>query len=175
MNDLEFLQSYLAEPEERAEEVKSTFLGKPLQAPQLPAVSSPVKIDVPEQTGELIEKGKKKGGKGFMQSVSGAKKSTEKALGAAVPSLDDFPTPPSKGVGLLLFISLLMVFAITSVGAGGETRLSLLWGSILGNYTIKKGGSTTSKGTARNPSGQPAPNPLPPDPLDPWGIQGGLT
>lgn len=171
MSDQEFLEQYLATPEERQEDVKNTFFDKPIAAPE----ASPVKVELPAKTEEEIKKGKKSP-KSFLKSAGTAKKNTEKVLGAAVPSIDDVPLPPAGGIGLLLFIALLIVFAIMPAGTGGESRLSLLWGAVLGNYTMKKGGSTTqSSGNARNPSGQVKKNPLPPDPLDPWGIQGGMT
>jgi hypothetical protein len=171
MNDYDYLQAYLAEPERAAEPEPK---GELIPFPKAPS-ESPVTVNVPDKTSEIIEARKEGKSKGFFKTASGVKKKAEKTLGAAVPSLDDLPTPPTSGVGLLLFISLLVVFAIMPSGTDGQTRLGLLWGSILGNYSLKRGGNPQASGNPRNPSGTIQKNPLPPDPLDPWGIQGGLT
>lgn len=139
MGDLLFLEDYLAEPElvaEKSEEGLSDILNSPLSSPTVKE-NSPVKVNLGEKAEQSIEDAKaKSGGKSILQTASGAKKNTEKVLGAAVPSIYDLPTPPTGGIGLLLFIALLMVFAITPANSEGKTRLSLLWGAILGNYSL---------------------------------------
>lgn len=129
MNDLAFLEEYLAEPEAQAQDSSSSII-------DMIAVNdeenSPLNVEPGEKAEAAIQDGKK--ASGLLQT----KKNTEKVLGAAVPTLDDFPVP-AGGIALLLFISLLMVFAISPApGQGKTTRLSLLWGSILGNYSVNQ-------------------------------------
>jgi ABC-type cobalt transport system substrate-binding protein len=169
MNDLEICQAYNAEPDEPQEEEKGGAIDL-LKAPALPGTDSPVTITKGEKAEKVIDDAKKK--KNFLGTASSAKKNTEKILGSTVPTLEDIPTPPSGGVGLLLFISLLVVFAITPVAGMGMTRLSLVWQALLGNYSIGGGGSSSSSGSSGSGNSSQS-NPLPPDPLNPaWQIQG---
>lgn len=142
MNDQDYLENYLNEEDTKPEETKEDNIldslkpsGNVVEFPKNP----PVTIQKPPKVEEIIEQHKKQPnliGKGVK-----VKKNTEKVLGAAVPSLDDFPVP-SGGIGLLLFISLLVVFAITPVNGGsGMTRLQLLWQAVLGNYTLNGNGA----------------------------------
>lgn len=159
MDDLQFLENYLAEPElvaDKAEEGLSGVLNSPLAGPAVKE-DSPVKVNLGEKAEKSIEDAKaKNGGKSLLQTASGAKKNTEKVFGAAVPTISDLPNPPTGGIGLLLFIALLMVFAITPANSEGKTRLSLLWGAILGNYSL--GDSTGGAAdTSAAPSASAAP------------------
>lgn len=52
----------------------------------------------------------------------------------SLPSLSAMPTP--GGIGLLLFMILLILFAFQSAGENGETRLQLLWNVIRGNASL---------------------------------------
>lgn len=129
MNDLAFLEEYLAEPEAQAQDSSSSIID---MIAVNDAENSPLNVEPGEKAEAAIQDGKK--ASGLLQT----KKNTEKVLGAAVPTLDDFPVP-AGGIALLLFISLLMVFAISPApGQGKTTRLSLLWGSILGNYSVNQ-------------------------------------
>lgn len=129
MNDLAFLEEYLAEPEAAAES-SSTSIDNMIAASS--PENSPLNVEPGEKAEAMINESKKNSG--LLQT----KKNAEKVLGAAVPTLDDFPVP-TGGIALLLFISLLMVFAISPApGQGKTTRLSLVWGSILGNYSLNQ-------------------------------------
>lgn len=145
MNDLEFLEEYLAE-QPAPPESSSISIDKMLSASD--PENSPLNVEPGEKVENAIIENKKNAG--LLQT----KKNTEKVLGAAVPTLDDFPVP-TGGIALLLFISLLMVFAISPApGQGKTTRLSLLWGSILGNYSVNQsagGVDQTSASTGTPP------------------------
>ncbi|WP_067936769.1 hypothetical protein [Alicyclobacillus kakegawensis] len=60
-----------------------------------------------------------------------------------LPRLSDLPTP--GGIGLLLFVIGFILFAVTP-GKGGLSRLSLVWGSLLGTVTYDANGGQTSGG-----------------------------
>jgi hypothetical protein len=135
MNDLDILENYLAEAPPEAEESKGD-IGDFFQAPA--KNDSPVNIQAGEKVESHIEAGKKKAGSGFLNKAGQAKKKSEKTLGAIVPDVKDLPTPPTGGIGLLLFLSLLMVFAITKTDSG-QTRLQLVWGAILGTQKLDSG------------------------------------
>lgn len=142
MNDLAFLQEFIQEPEVAAAESKGAaedFLSKPIDgspvsitAPKGLITESPKAQDVNKSIGQtakesLVPK---------VRKIADTKEKAGKILGAAVPDISEAPVP-SGGIGLLLFLALLVVFAITPVnGTTGASRLSLLWGTILGNYSI---------------------------------------
>lgn len=129
MNDLAFLEEYLAEQPAPVES-SSTSIENMIAASS--PDNSPLNVEPGEKVEDAIIENKKKAG--LLQT----KKNTEKILGAAVPTLDEFPVP-AGGIALLLFIALLMVFAISPApGQGKTTRLSLVWGSILGNYSLNQ-------------------------------------
>lgn len=134
MNDLDFLESYLEEPEATTQNASGPlgdFFDKPLTD-----TGNAVQVNPGEKVAETVNKEKNKSSRSLFKTASSAKKKTEKVLGNAVPDLDDLPKPPSGGIGLLVFISLLVVFAISPAGKSGATRLQLIWGSMLGNNTL---------------------------------------
>lgn len=63
-----------------------------------------------------------------------------KGMRESVPSISSLPTP--GGIGLLLFIILFLLFAITK-NSSGQTRLQLVWSSIMGNATWGNSGQTS--------------------------------
>lgn len=143
MNDRDYLEDYLNEEEPQKEEKEDSLLdsltpsgsGNVVEFPKNP----PVTIQKGPRVEEIIDQHKKT--PDVISKGVKIKKNTEKVLGAAVPTLDDFPVP-SGGIGLLVFISLLVVFAITPVNGGsGMTRLQLLWQAVLGNYTLNGNGA----------------------------------
>lgn len=144
MNDHDYLEEYLNEEEPKTDELENENTGildsitpnNVVEFPKNPSVS----IEKGPKVTEIIEEGKKHQSKLVEKGIK-AKKKTENVLGAAVPSLDDIPIP-TGGIGLLVFISLLVVFAITPVNGGsGLTRLQLLWQAVLGNYTLNGNGA----------------------------------
>lgn len=141
MNDQEFLEEYLNEedPQEEVKEPSVIDSLKPNNVVEFPKQPN-VSINKGPKVTEIIEEGKKQRSNLVGKGIK-AKQNSEKLLDAAVPSLDDFNVP-SGGIGLLLFISLLVVFAITPVSGGsGLTRLQLLWQAVLGNYTLNGNGA----------------------------------
>lgn len=149
MGDLLYLEEYLAElPEEAAEaaEDKSSFLDSPQSQ-----AGSPVNI-VPGAKFEEAKANKTPDTKSTLPKLADATKKTDKALGALVPSVKDIPTPPTGGVGLLVFMALVVVFAITKAPGQDVTRLTLLWQAILGNYVYKSANGVTkgAKSSASN-------------------------
>lgn len=126
IEDLEFLRSWLAEEEAAA----ASASGAAEAAEQGGKAGGNIDVSVPEET-------KKK-----MQPKKSTLKTLDKASGIAgnvVPDLDDFPT---GGTALLLFLILLIVFAILPApGHDGRTRLSVLWQAILGNAELTDSGS----------------------------------
>lgn len=148
MNDLAFLEEYLAEPEAAAESSSSSI--ENMIASSKPE-DSPLNVQPGEKVETAINENKQSGASSDLLQT---KKNTEKIMGAAVPTLDDFPVP-AGGIALLLFIALLMVFAISPApGQGKTTRLSLLWGSILGNYSVNQsaGGVDQTSATSGTPT-----------------------
>lgn len=71
------------------------------------------------------------------QETIGAKVNTPSTFQPPVPTVEDYPTPVG-GVGMLLFLALLIVFSISKVPGLNVTRLQLIWGSLLGNYAINR-------------------------------------
>lgn len=148
MNDLAILEDFLAEPEAAAAE-KGEGISDIIDAPGSTPNVNITKPDVIDA--EII---KDKGGKPLINQAIDGKKKSEKILGAAVPSLDDFPVP-TGGIALLVFIALLLVFAINPAPGKKETRLQLVWGAILGNYSVNGSGGSGATQTAA-PAGKSA-------------------
>jgi hypothetical protein len=144
MNDLSFLEEYLAEQPAPVES-SSTSIENMIAASD--PDNSPLNVEPGEKVENAIIENKKKAG--LLQT----KKNTEKVLGAAVPTLDDFPVP-AGGIALLLFIALLMVFAITKPQGAADTRLKLVWGAILGNYSFNQSAGGVNQ-TNASPGGMP--------------------
>lgn len=138
MNDLTFLEDFLAEPG-IVEEVKSSEESI-LDMVQKQDENTPITINPGEKAEGIIDAAK--------GAANGSLDKAGNALGSAVPSLKDFPKPPSGGIGLLLFISLLIVFAISQAPGQEVTRLQLLWGAILGNYSYNGGDSGDVENTS---------------------------
>lgn len=170
MNDFEYLQAFLQdEPQAAAEQGQSAageFLKKPAEGSEgvqvHPGKALPEPTEEPKVENKSIGKHAKESLFPQVRKVADTKERATKVLGAAVPDIGEIPVP-SGGIGLLLFISLLMVFAITPInGTSGATRLQLLWGTMLGNYSIgsnkSSGGGKSSKpshssGSASSPYG----------------------
>lgn len=76
----------------------------------------------------------------------------KKAVAAAVPSLSDVPVPKG-GVGIMLAIGLLIVFAIVPAPGQSITRLALIWKAITGQATL---GDGTASNATHTPSGMPS-------------------
>lgn len=171
---MEIIESFLNKPKTPEDKgIINGLLGAPEQAPG----ASPVNVEVSPRAEEKLEQNKP--GKSLMSKASGGKKTTDKVIDAiGAPKLEDIPTPPSGGVGLLLFISLVIVFAITPVPGMGTTRLKLLWGAALGNFSLNSnqgkggGGGNANSSGGGNSSAPPGLNP-PGDPMNQWGVHGG--
>lgn len=88
-----------------------------------------VSVDVPEKTKEAQAKAAKK------------KKTPLEAATALVPKASDVPVP-TGGVGLLLFIALLIAFAIMPAPGQSVTRLVLIWKALIGQATLSGGSSS---------------------------------
>lgn len=69
----------------------------------------------------------------------------------SLPSLSSLPEP--GGIGLLLFLILLILFAFQQAGKTGETRLQLLWSVISGNASLAGDDSGKSGGGDSNITG----------------------
>lgn len=144
MNDLAFLEDWLEKPEPGAiEKVPgSGYLDKPIDG----NVSINAEGFVPDEPAQAKQVNKpigKTAKEAILPQVRKAADAKEKAstiLTAAIPDISEAPVP-TGGIGLLIFISLLIVFAISPSNSSdpkSPSRLSLVWGTILGNYTYKK-------------------------------------
>lgn len=60
-----------------------------------------------------------------------------------LPNLKDVPVP-SGGVGILVLIALLIVFAIAQAPGQNVSRLVLIWQALLGQASLGGDGSTTA-------------------------------
>lgn len=163
MNELSFLTDYLAEPEALSAGSQGgigDFFSDTVK--ESPVTVSPGKALPPETTKaaeepKSVAKTAKESLFPKVRKVADTKEKAGKILGAAVPDISEVPVP-SGGIGLLLFISLVVVFAITPAnGTSGATRLQMLWGSMLGNYSIAGNRNSSkasgSSGSASSPSG----------------------
>lgn len=147
MGDLAVLEEFLAEPSEAVIGASDNVVNFP--APNIPGTEatnpvkdSPVTVNPGEKVNDAVKNAKTD--KTTLEKAIQGKKDTEKLLGAAVPTLDDFPVP-TGGIGLLVFLALLIVFAFKPLEKGG-TRLSLIWQAILGNKTMGSDGSSSGGG-----------------------------
>jgi hypothetical protein len=159
MNDLAFLEDWLAKPDPGAIEAKNGSYGmldKPLDSGNVTVNAEGFVPDTPAQAKTVDQPIGKTAKESILPQVRKVADTKEKAatiLTAAVPDINEVPVP-TGGIGLLLFISLLVVFAISPsdpTDSKSPSRLSLLWGSVLGNYTYKK-----AAGAATGPSSFPS-------------------
>lgn len=140
MEELAELEAFNAEGEEAATAAPET-------------ASDKVTVDVPEKTKEAQAKAAKK------------KKTPIEQATALVPKVSDVPVP-TGGVGLLLFIALLIAFAIMPAPGQGMTRLVLIWKALIGQATLPggasgSGGNVPSIGEQWQPSTPGWTNPTP--------------
>lgn len=150
MNDYEYLLSYLAEDAanvvEAGEKVVTPKKAKSEKA-SVPTVSSsatPAASQVTVNPGSLPAEDKQKKGPEVIQTAPVPQTTSapntlsdlwNKGITVpSLPSLSDLPEP--GGIGMLLFLILLILFAFQSAGPNGETRLSLIWSTIRGSASL---------------------------------------
>ncbi len=114
MDDLEFLKQFNSEPEE------TNAAGQQVED-QAPAPQGDnVKLD--EKSEAKVEDRKTR-----------AKKNNKPLI--EPHKVPDLPVP-SGPIGLLIALALFLIFAVTPVGPGGDSRLTLLWKAITGQVHI---------------------------------------
>lgn len=138
---LAFLKNFLSEDEVSAE-------GAPIES-----VEKSPRVD---DTQPKAVKASVSTKKPALRVLEGGQKGV-RAIQDVTPSISDIPTP--GGIGLLLLIIFIMLFAIIKT-TSGHTRLGLVWSAINGSAAL---GSAASAIAAGGPADIPAQIPGAPD------------
>lgn len=125
---LAILEDFLAEGTAGAE-IAAGETAATTGAGDAAAAASPVQVETPAavETKEKKAAGKKGG------------------FSAAIPALDEIPTPKG-GIAIMLCIALLLIFAIVPAPGQHITRLSLIWKAIVGQASLSDGSSGNGSG-----------------------------
>lgn len=144
--------------------------GNPIEGQNLTPSSSQgsaVNMNLPDNVKPPVEDQPKK------TSPKDAVKKLVKASDRAQTTADTLTSVPvpKSGIGILLTLSLLMVFAITIVPNLKKTRLQILWGSLLGNYQYGGGSAASTVGpSGSSKASLSKPNSVDSGRISPWAL-----